>query len=233
VPANPRVSLSADDKEALSVQRANPEPVPGSSFDCHLHYYRYQVGGEWTEWEPDETLARWDRLPRRLPDDDSARPVWFALRDANAQGLVSMPGGGLGPRTNFGLRLTVHATNRGPRNAISYSEKLVDGTIAAFHNDRYSGVLLSVLAPKLPGVTDEELRRALDHPVGPSSRPQPSSTRRPASFRSAQLTNVAARGELTIRQDSTSKWPELSGELFTVRPVDSTDHRLGRNWSLR
>ena len=32
-------------------------------------------------------------------------------------------------------------------------------------------------------------------------------------------------GELTIRQDSTSKWPELSGELFTVRPIESTERK--------
>jgi hypothetical protein len=166
-------------------------PVPIDLIGGHLHYYRYRVGGEWTKWEPGETLARWHRLPRQLPDDGSARPVWFALRHANADRLVSISGDGLEPRANFGLRLTVHATNRGPRNAISYSEKLVDGTIAAFHNDRCSDVLSSVLAPKLPGVTDEELRRALNHPVGPLLRPQPSSTRRPALFRSAQLTNVA------------------------------------------
>jgi hypothetical protein len=32
-------------------------------------------------------------------------------------------------------------------------------------------------------------------------------------------------GELTIRQDSTTQWPELSGELFTVRPIDSTERK--------
>jgi hypothetical protein len=32
-------------------------------------------------------------------------------------------------------------------------------------------------------------------------------------------------GELTIRQDSTSKWPELSGELFTVRPIEATERK--------
>src|SRR5271156_3727635 len=32
-------------------------------------------------------------------------------------------------------------------------------------------------------------------------------------------------GELTIRQDSTRQWPELSGELFTVRQIDSTERK--------
>ena len=168
-------------------------PVPIDLIGGHLHYYRYQVGGEWTKWEPGETLARWHRLPRQLPDDGSARPVWFALRHANADRPVSISGDGLEPRANFGLRLTVHATNRGPRNAISYSEKLVDGTIAAFHNDRYSDVLSSVYSRPSSRVSlTKSSAVLLTTPWGPFLRPQPSSTRRPALFRSAQLTNVAA-----------------------------------------
>lgn len=199
-------------------------PVPIDLIGGHLHYYRYTVGGQWTTWEPAETVARWNRVPRRLPDDGSARPVWFALRDANGHRLVWISRGGLEPRTQFGLRLVVHATPRGPHNAISYSEKLVDGSIAAFHNDRYSPVLLSTLAPKFPGVTEEELHRALDHPVGPLF--ETPAIRTTQGF--VQLSPADERcrvGELTIRQDSNSRWPELSGELFTIRPIDSTKHR--------
>lgn len=191
-------------------------PVPVDLVGGHLHYYRYQIGGPWTGWEPDETLARWDRLPRRLAANGSARPAWFALREANAAGLVSISGEALEPATNFGLRLIVHATKSGPRDAISYSEELVDGTIAAFHSDRSSHALFAVLAPKFPGVTDLELRRALDHPVGPlltTSAIQTNGGR-------VQISPADERcvvGELTIRQDSTVRWPELSGELFTVR----------------
>ena len=63
-------------------------PVDIDRIGGDLHYYRYTVGGQWTTWEPAETLARWDRVPRRLPDDGSARPVRFALREANADRLV-------------------------------------------------------------------------------------------------------------------------------------------------
>ena len=171
------------------------------------------------------TLARWDRIPRRLPANRSARPVWFALRNASANGLISLSGGNLDLHTNFGLRLPVHATRHGPHNAISYSEKLVDGTIAAFHNDRYSDVLSSVLAPKLPGVTGEELRRALNHPVGPLFA-TPAIIHTTTGF--IQISPADERcslGEITIRQDSTRQWPELSGELFTVRPIDSTERK--------
>ena len=119
----------------------------------------------------------------------------------------------------------MHATNRGPCNAISYSEMLVDGTVAAFHNDRYSDVLLSVLAPKLPGVTDEELRRALDHPVGPLFATPAIIHTKTGFIQISPADERCSLGELTIRQDSTSQWPELSGELFTVRPIDSTEHK--------
>jgi hypothetical protein len=180
----------------------------------------------WTAWQPDKTLARWDRVPRRLSDDGSARAVWFALRDANAEGLVSVSGGGLGLGTNFGLQLVVHATRRGPRNAISYSERLADGSIAAFHNDRYPDELLSVLAPSFPGVTEEELRCALDHPAGPLFT-TPAIHTTPGFIQISPADERCSVGELTIRQDSTSRWPELSGELFTIRPIDALLPILG------
>jgi hypothetical protein len=119
----------------------------------------------------------------------------------------------------------VHATNRGPRNAISCSEKLVDGTIAAFHSDRYSDVLLSVLAPKLPGVTDEELRRAFDHPVGPLFATPAIIHTKTGFIQISPADERCSLGELTIRKDSTRQWPELSGELFIVRPIDSPEHK--------
>jgi hypothetical protein len=197
---------NSGDDTSVGTPQGEP-PVPIDLIGGHLQYYRYQVGGEWTKWEPDETLARWHRLPRQLPDDGSARLVWFALRHANADRLVSISGAGLEPRANFGLRLTVHATNRGPRNAISYSENLVDGTIAAFHNDRYSDVLSSVLAPKLPGVTDEELRGALNHPMEPLFA-TPAIIHTTTGF--IQISPADERcslGELTIRQTRPDSGP--------------------------
>ena len=61
----------------------------------------------------------------------------------------------------------MHATRQGPRNAIAISETLVDGTIAAFHDDRYAEALFPALSRKFLRLSDDELRRALDHPVGP------------------------------------------------------------------
>jgi hypothetical protein len=193
-------------------------PVPIYQIGGHLHYYRYTVGGQWTTWEPAETLSRWDRVPRRLPDDLSARPVWFALRHANADKPFWISTAGLAQGTQFGLRLVVHATKRGPRNAISYSERLVDGSIAAFHNDRYSAALLSTLAPKFPFATEDELRRALDHPVGPLFE-TPAILTKQGFVQISPADERCRIGELTIRYDSTSPWPELSGELFTIRPM--------------
>jgi hypothetical protein len=196
-------------------------PAPIDLIGGHLHYYRYEVGGQWTKWEPDETLACWDRIPRRWPGDGSARPVWYALREANAHGQIDLSQRRLDPGANFGLRLIVHATRQGPGNAISYSEELVDGTIAAFHNDRYSEELLSAAAPKFPGVANEELRRALDHPVGPLIT-TPAIRLARGRIWISPADERCRLGEFTIRQDSTSRWPELSGQLVTIRPIDST-----------
>lgn len=196
-------------------------PVPIDLVGGHLHYYRYEVGRRWTRWQPHQTIANWDRIPRRLPDDGSARPVWFAVLDAIASGLVSTRDHRLAPHVPFGVRLIVHATNRGPRDAIRYSERLVDGTIAAFHDDRYSGPLVAILARKLPGITENDLRRALDCPA----RPLFSTPAIKTNGRYVQISPNDERciiGEVTITKDSNRQWPELSGELFTVRPADAS-----------
>ena len=210
---------------SLRFERGNAAPpAPPVSIDLirgHLHYYRYQIGGNWTVWEPDKTLAHWKCCPRRFSATGSAGPVWFALRDAHANGLVTLTGEELEPGMNFGLRLTVHATRRGPRNAISYSEELIDGTVAAFHDDRYSDELFSALAPKFHGVTDDELRRVLNHPVGPLFA-TPAIRTPNIQFSPADDRGIV--GEVTIRQDSNGPRPELSGELFTIRPIRSRQH---------
>ena len=45
-------------------------PLPIDLIGGHLHYYRYHFGGSWIAWQADRTLARWDRIPRRLPPVD-------------------------------------------------------------------------------------------------------------------------------------------------------------------
>ena len=59
---------------------------------------------------------------------------------------------------------------------------------------------------------------------GPSSRPQPF-TRKDGRVQISPADERCSVGELTIRQDSTRRWPELSGELFTIRPVDSAEQQ--------
>jgi len=202
-------------------------PVPIDLIGGHLHYYRYSVGDRWCAWEPGEVVARWHRVPRRLPDDGSARPVWFALREALVAGVVQSPLGHLEPKGQFGLRLTVHATKMGPRNAISYSERLVDGTIAAFHNDRCFPELLELLTPKFPAVTEDELRRALDWPGVPLFD-TPAILARPGFVQISPADERCRAGELTITPDSASRWPELSGEIFAVRPIQHRSSDIDR-----
>ncbi len=197
-----------------------PEPPdPIDLIGGHLHYYRYEVDGRWTTWAADRTLATWKRLPRRVPADGSARPAWFALREANAKGLIGPAVGRPHPNSQFGLRATIHATKWGPRNAIANSESVVDGIIASFHNDRYSEKVFSALAPKFPQVGSEELRAALDSPIGPLFD-SPAICTKDRFVQISPADELCRIGELMICDDSTGRWPELSGEIFTIRPVD-------------
>jgi hypothetical protein len=192
-------------------------PVPIELISGHLHYYRYARGGEWTTWEPDEVLARWDRVPRRLRGGEGhGGPAWLALREAHANGLVDVLGAELPPDAVYGLRLVEHEHRRNNRTAISLSEAAVDGVLAAFHGDRYSDALFPALTRRFPTVTDEELRRALDHPAGPLF---------PTSAITPNATSVVfdpddercILGEVAIHEDCQGPVAELSGELFTVR----------------
>jgi hypothetical protein len=123
--------------QAISFERS-PLPPPPSPFpvwliDGQLRYYRYRPAGSWQWWEPDELLASWTRVPRRLADDGSARPTWLAMRMAAAQGRVTVPATTHAVTTVFGVRLTLHATPAGPRSAAAACEPLIDGVISAFH----------------------------------------------------------------------------------------------------
>ncbi len=193
-------------------------PMPVEVVDGHLHYYRYQVGGHWATWEADRVLARWSRLPRRVAGDGSARPAWFALREGAARDRVEVTGERLDQNATFGLSVTIHATRNGPRNAITNSESTIDGAIAAFHNDSFSEELVAALAGKLPGITAHELRAALNASAGVLFNTPAIRVNR--GFVQISPADERCRvGELRIFNDSNGRWPELSGEIFTIRPV--------------
>jgi hypothetical protein len=198
-----------------------PPPIPIDLISGHLHYYRYQVGGPWTTWKPDQTIAHWAHVPRRLSvGADTARPVWFALRQANADGLVCTSSDGtLEPGTNFGVRITVHTTKNRSHKAISNSEFVIDGTIAAFHHDQLSDELVAALLPKLPTVTEREFRHALSCCAGPVFPTPAVQIFKDGSVQINPADDRCWLGEYTVRQDTTSRWPELTGELFTICPI--------------
>lgn len=135
-------------------------PVPLALAGSHLHYYRYRLGGTWLSWESAGLLARWCRVRRRLPDDGSCRPVWLAMRQAAASGQVEVPGDRRDDTAAFGVRIVIHATSRGPRQAAVVSETTVDGIIAAFHAGLGPGkdaaAAAVALAPRLRDVSASE-----------------------------------------------------------------------------
>lgn len=199
-----------------------PPPAPIEMPSGHLHYYRYSVGGTWESWEPERTLARWARIPRRVADGaDTARPVWFALREANARGLVSVAGDcALDEETRFGVRVTVHAAKNLSHIAISNSEYGIDGAIAAFHGDQLSDELVAAMLPKLRSVSEAELRRALGSVAGPVFPAAAVEISAQGAVRINPADERCWVGEYSVRRDdATGRCLEISGELFTIRPT--------------
>jgi hypothetical protein len=211
--------------------RPEPPPVPIDLIRGHLHYYRYSVGGPWATWQPDLTIARWTHVPRRISvDTETARPVWFALRQANSglcqansDGLVSIENvGALRPGRPLVFALSCTPRKNRSHKAITNSEFVIDGTIAAFRHDSPSDELVAALLPKLPTVTEPELRHALSRLAGPVFPTPAVQLYENGCLRCFHPDDERCwLGEYTVRQDSTSQWLEVSGALFTIRPIQS------------
>jgi hypothetical protein len=153
---NPGASCFPKDVSSIrfesGVGRPPPPPVPVARTEGHLYYYRYRLGGTWQWWEPAAPLARWHRVTRRLPDDGSGRPVWLAMKQAAAAGRIEILGSTLDDTQPFGVRIVVHATSAGPRQATTISESLIDGTIAAFHTATSTSTAAMVAAALAPHI---------------------------------------------------------------------------------
>lgn len=217
--AMPRGVLGVRFERGLGPLPEPPEPV--QLVGDHLHYYRYSPGRPWESWQQGEVVAQWERARRRVSDDGSARPTWLALRQAIAESRVSLSGVELGPQDVFGVRIVVHATVRGPSNAIEISERTVDGAIAAFHADAASPGVIEALTRKLPLTKPSDVVTALAQSAGPLFAT-------PAirvTGKSVQISPADERcqvGEVSIYpRDAHGVVPELSGELFALRRTGS------------
>jgi hypothetical protein len=193
-------------------------PVAISAVAGHLYFYRYRWNGivEW--WEPDTILARWERIPRFLPDDGSCRPVWLALKQAAARGEIDILEAPPSEQAPLGIRVNIHATPRGPRSAPVVSETVVDGVLAAFHSPPPSlQRVTAALTQRLSGTSAREI----EHLLGLD---WPGILFRSSAFIQAgthlQISPCDERclaGEVSITVDSRHPQVEISGELFTLR----------------
>jgi hypothetical protein len=197
-------------------------PAPVERVEGHLYYYRYKLGGGWQWQEPAAPLARWHRVTRHLPDDGSSRPVWLAMKRAAAAGQIEVLGSLPDDAVPFGVRIVVHATSRGPRRVTAVSESLIDGTIAAFHagtSTSAAAAVAAALAPHLPGVGEANLQA-----LAAKSAPGPLFATPPFVVKGSyvQISPCDERcdaGHVTIQPDAHGPFPQLSGELFTLRPA--------------
>jgi len=220
---NPGASCFPRNVASIRFERGcGPVPVPPVPIDLvagHLHYYRYCATSDFLTWERDLVLARWERVPRAVTADGSARPMWLALRRAVVNGKVERTAPALADGAPFGVRIMVHATAYGPRSAPAISEAFVDGVIAAFHSSAPNArAVAQALAPKLPGISPDELEQlaGLDW-TGALFPGSPFIVK--GSF--VQLSPCDKRclaGEVTITPDARGRHVETSGELFTLRP---------------
>jgi hypothetical protein len=195
-------------------------PVPVARTAGHLYYYRYQVGGIWQWWEPGDVLARWRRVPRRIRDDGSARPVWHAMKQAVASGQVQARATALDASTPFGIRIAVHATARGPRSAPAISESLIDGIVAAFHDgDPSTPAAAALLATRLPGTSPQELEALAKTGSAGALFGGSAFVVQGPYLQISPCDERCYAGDVAISADAVGQYPEISGELFTLRRV--------------
>jgi hypothetical protein len=204
-----------------------PEPpAPTNRVAGQLHYYRYDLGDGWRCWEPDKLLATWNRVPRLLADDGSARPAWLAMKSAVDRGLVAATGL-LGSTQDFGVRLVMHATRNGPRSAPAISEPLIDGVIAAFHAAdprlEVAAILAARLGAQMPDPSEADIERFVR-----TDGPGPLFTGSPFRLGGAVVhlspdDERCVAGHVSIQQNAHGRYPEISGELFAVNPRPSKE----------
>ena len=130
---------------------------------------------------------------------------------------MSLTGVDLGPQEVFGVRIAVHATIRGPNNAIEISERTVDGAIAAFHADAASPAVTEALTRKLSLTNPDDVVTALAQSAGPLFA-TPAIRVVGKSVQISPADDRCQVGEVSIYpRDAHGVVPELSGELFTLR----------------
>jgi hypothetical protein len=196
-----------------------PEPpAPVSKVEGNLYYYRYRPGGSWEWWQPATVLASWRHVPVVTLSAGNARSAWLAMKRAGAAGQIStFTSAALDNDAPFGIRITVHATRRGPRRVLAISESLIDGTVAAFHAGASNGAdIAALLAPPLESSHVELEKLAAMSVPGPFFRTSPFSGRNASISPSDDRCYV---GEVEIRHDPRGMGTEVSGELFTLRTV--------------
>jgi hypothetical protein len=193
-------------------------PVAISAIAGHVYFYRYRWNAAFDWWKPDQLLARWERIPRSLPDDGSCRPVWLALRQSATKGDIDILGPPPSDKAPLGIRLNVHATPRGPRSAPVISETLVDGVFAAFHGSPpFRRLIAEALTQRLPGTGADEIEHLLGLHWPGILFPNSAFVQAGSYIQISPCDERCLAGEVSITVDSRGPQVEISGEVFTLR----------------
>jgi hypothetical protein len=143
------------------------------------------------------------------------------MKTAAAAGQVEVLAPGLPAGAEFGLRVVVHATSRGPRQAAAVSETVVDGIIAAFHAGLGHGpaarAAAAALAARLPDTTAPELEALVAGSLPGPLFTSPAFVVKGTYVQISLCDDQCQVGEVTIQPDADGLYPQISGELFALR----------------
>jgi hypothetical protein len=143
------------------------------------------------------------------------------MKRAAAAGQISVStSAALNNDVPFGIRIIVHAAKDGPRHALTISESLIDGTVAAFHAG--AGNAPDIAAVLAVDTRSWETSRAELEKLAAMSSPGPFFETSPFSGPRAWISPSDDRcfvGEVEIQRNPRGAGTEVSGELFTLRAV--------------
>jgi hypothetical protein len=128
-----------------------------------------------------------------------------------AAGQVEVLAPGFVATTAFGVRVVVHATSRGPRQAAAISETVIDGIIAAFHTGLGHGhaaaAVAAALAPRLPGMTASDVEALVAGSVPGPLFASPAFTVKGTYVQVSPSEGRCQAGEVTIQPDAHGPFP--------------------------
>jgi hypothetical protein len=129
--------------------------------------------------------------------------------------------------------VVIHATPRGLRNAAAVSETVIDGAIAAFHAGLGRGPAAAdaaaALTPRFPTVAKSEIEDLVAESLPGPPFISPAFAVRGNYMQISPCDERCQTGEVIICPDADGPYPQISGELYALRPAPGKELGGHRN----